>query len=141
VHPATSAVSAVTASRTRAGDTMPLASTGTSVLVQPRRPSAFSVFSTASCSSAAATRWRRPVASAASAAPRMAKLSLSVPPLVRTISDGSALISPATAERASSIAALACWPNAWTLDALPKRSRVAAQTASAASGDRGVVAL
>ena len=35
-----------------------------------------------------AMRWRRPVGSSASATPRSAKLSDSVPPLVKTISDG-----------------------------------------------------
>ncbi len=75
---------------------MPLWSTGSSVVCQPRRASAFNVLSTASCSMAVAIRWRRPLTSSASAAPRMAKLSLSVPPLVKTTSDGSAPISAAT---------------------------------------------
>ncbi len=61
-------------------------------------PAPCSVLSTASCSIALAIRWRRPVGSSASAAPRIAKLSDSVPPLVKTISDGSALISAATAD-------------------------------------------
>ena len=39
---------------------------------------------------ALAIRCRRPVGSSASAAPRIAKLSLSVPPLVKTTSEGSA---------------------------------------------------
>ena len=55
--------------------TTPDWSTGTQRRRQPRRASAFSVLSTASCSMALATRWRRPVGSSASAAPRIAKLS------------------------------------------------------------------
>ena len=87
---------------------MPLASTGTSVTRQPRRASAFMVFSTASCSIALATRCLRPDGSSASAAPRIARLSLSVPPAVKTISEASAPISAPTDPRASSKAALAC---------------------------------
>ena len=49
----------------------------------------------------------RPVGSSASATPRIAKLSDSVPPLVYTTSEGSALIRAATAARASSRAAFA----------------------------------
>jgi hypothetical protein len=64
-----------------------------------------------------------------------------VPLLVNTISEGSALMSAATADRASSSAALACCPKWCTLDALPKISRVARTTASTATGARGVVAL
>ena len=86
----TSAVSFVTSSRRRSGSTMPVRSTGINVVCHPRRASALSVLSTASCSMALATRCRRPPGSSASAAPRMAKLSDSVPPLVYTISDGSA---------------------------------------------------
>ena len=47
---------------------------------QPRRASAFIVLSTASCSIALVTRCLRPDGSSASAAPRIARLSLSVPP-------------------------------------------------------------
>ena len=43
--------------------------------------------------------------------------------------------------RASSSAALARCPNAWTLDGLPKVSRGARATASTTSGATGVVAL
>ena len=67
---------------------MPLASTGTIVTRQPRRASDFMVLSTASCSIALVTRCLRPDGSSASAAPRIARLSLSVPPAVKTISDG-----------------------------------------------------
>jgi hypothetical protein len=81
------------------------------------------------------------VGSSASATPRIAKLSDSVPPLVNTISSGSLLMSAATDERAWSSAAFACWPKVCTLDALPNRSRVAAVTASTTSGASGVVAL
>ena len=89
----TSAVSSVMRLAQPIGDRRcPVWSTGSSVVRQPRRASAFSVLSTASCSIALAIRCRRPVGSSASAAPRIAKLSDSVPPLVNTISDGSALM-------------------------------------------------
>ena len=52
----TSAVSSVMSSRTRSGDTIPEWSTGTSVVRQPRRARALSVFRTASCSMALAMR-------------------------------------------------------------------------------------
>ena len=71
---------------------------------------------------AAGDRCRRPVGSSASATPRSAKLSASVPPLVNTTSDGSPPISAATAERASSSTAFARWPKWCTLEALPKSS-------------------
>ena len=57
----TIAVLSVSAASSAAGATMPLASTGSSVVVQPRRASALNVLSTASCSMALAMRWRRPV--------------------------------------------------------------------------------
>ncbi len=75
---------------------MPLASTGTIVTRQPRRASAFIVLSTASCSIALVTRCLRPDGSIASAAPRIARLSLSVPPAVKTISEASPPIKRAT---------------------------------------------
>jgi hypothetical protein len=52
----TSAVSSVIASRSRWGDTMPDASTGSSVVRHPRRASALNVLSTASCSIAVVIR-------------------------------------------------------------------------------------
>ncbi len=137
----TRAVSRSITARSRSGSTTPVRSTGSSDVRQPRRARALQVLSTASCSMALAIRWRRPDASRASAAPRMAKLSDSVPPLVNTISEGSALSSAATDERAASSAALARWPKACTLDGLPNSSRRAAATASTTSGSRGVVAL
>ena len=75
----TSAVSSVIASATRSGVTTPLASTPTSVVVHPCFESAFRVCSTASCSIALATRWRRPAPARATAAPRIARLSASEP--------------------------------------------------------------
>ena len=86
------------------------ASSGSTVVRHPRFASALKVLSTASCSMPDVMRCLRPVTSSASAAPRIAKLSASVPPLVKTISAGSAPISAATALRASSIAAFACCP-------------------------------
>ncbi len=88
-----------------------------------------------------ATSWRRPAGSRASAAPRMARLSLSVPPLVNTTSDGSALMSSATRLRASSMTALAFCPKWWTLEGLPYSSRRAAAMASTQAAATGVVAL
>ena len=76
-----------------------------------------------------------------SATPRTARLSASVPPDVKTISEGSAPTRRATAVRASSSTALARWPKAWMLDALPGQSRSAADTASATSAGTGAVAL
>ncbi len=89
-------MSAVTAARIRSIETMPLGSTGTTVTRQPRLASDFMVLSTASCSIALVTRCLRPDGSMASAAPRIARLSLSVPPAVKTISEGSAANSEAT---------------------------------------------
>ena len=103
----TSAVSSVMAASSAAGSTTPAAPTGRSVEVQPRLDSAFSVLRTASCSMAEATRWRRPAAGDASAKPRIARLSASVPLPVKMTSLGRAPRSSATAERASSRAALA----------------------------------
>ncbi len=71
--------------------TMPVVSTGRRVVVHPRRASALNVVRTASCSIALAIRCRRPDDSSASATPRRAKLSDSVPPLVKTTSETSAL--------------------------------------------------
>src|SRR4030095_16067140 len=56
-----------------------------------------------SCSIVRPTRWRRPAGSRASAAPRMAALSLSVPPLFKTISDGSAMFRSTSRVRGSSM--------------------------------------
>ena len=137
----TRAVRSPTAASRSAGSTTPARPAGSSVVVQPRFASAFSVLSTASCSMADATRCRRPAGRAASATPRTARLSASVPPPVKITSLGRAPSRPATAERASSRAALAAWPNAWMLEAFPKRSRTAASMASATRGSTGVVAL
>ena len=141
----TIAVSRVMAAASAAGETMPVASTGSSVDVQPRFASAFTVLSTASCSMLLVMMWRLPVgalrSSAASAAPRSARLSDSVPPLVNTISAGSAPISWPIDVRASSRSAFARWPKWWTLDALPKSSASARATASMTAGSGGVVAL
>ena len=93
----TSAVVSDTASRTASGDTTPLLVDGQRPsCVHPRRASAREVCSTASCSIPLTTISRRPVGSSASAAPRMARLSDSVPPAVKTTSDGSPPISAAT---------------------------------------------
>ena len=89
----------------------------------PRASSARQASSTAGCSVATVIRWsprRRP----ARATPLSARLSLSVVPLVKTISRGSAApIARAIRSRASSTAASARQPKAcvW-LEALPKSS-------------------
>jgi hypothetical protein len=83
-------------------------STGNVVTRQPRLAIAFIVLSTASCSMPQVIRCLRPDASNASAAPRMAMLSASVPPAVKTISDASADKRAETEALASSRAALAC---------------------------------
>ena len=114
---------------------------GTSEVFQPCRFSAFKVLSTASCSMALATMCRLRAGAAASATPRMARLSASVPPLVKTISWGRAPIRSATAARAPSTWALAVWPNMCTLEALPNCSRRTGIIASSTAGASGVVAL
>src|SRR3989441_9327810 len=83
----------------------------------------------------------RPFALWESAMPRMARLSASVPPLTNTTSAVSALISRATCCLASSIIALACCPNQWIEDALPKCSVKTGIMAATTSGRMGVVAL
>ena len=56
----------------------------------------------------------------AEATPFSAKLSASVPPLVKTISSGSAPIRQANASLASSIAFLASCPKEYMVEALPE---------------------
>ena len=137
----TSTVSSVSAASSASGATMPLSATGTSDVFQPCRLNAFRVLSTASCSMALATMCRLRPGAAASATPRTARLSASVPPLVKTISWGRAPIRSATAARAPSTWALAAWPNTCTLEALPNCSRRTAVTVSRTAGASGVVAL
>ena len=109
----TSAVSAVIAAAQRLRrDRRRSPSRAASVTVQPRRASALAVCSTASCSMPLVTRCRRPRGSSASATPRRARLSASVPPAVKTSSVGSAPMSAATPARRRSRCALARWPKA-----------------------------
>ena len=121
--------------------TTPEAPAGSRVTGHPRRPSSFTAFSTASCSIAVVMSAGRAPSFCDSAMPRTARLSASVPPEVKTISEGSPPMSLATAERASSSTAFARWPKAWMLDALPGHSRSAVETASATSAGTGAVAL
>ena len=89
-----------------------------------------------------AMRCRRPVGSSASAAPRSAKLSASVPPLVNTISDGSAPMSAATADARvveQRLGALAEVMDARRVAEVLGAARAA--TASTTAGSTGVVAL
>ena len=96
----TSAVSSRTASAAAWGSTKPSPSTGRIVTAQPSRSSASSGSSTAWCSIAEVTMCRP----AAAATPRMAALSASVPPDVKTISPAVQPSRPATTSRASSSA-------------------------------------
>src|SRR5215475_9884903 len=83
----------------------------------------------------------RPLDFCDSAMPRIAKLSASVPPLKKTISETSALINRATCCRASSIRVLASCPNQCMEDALPNWSVNTGIIAAATCGRIGVVAL
>src|SRR5579883_1922268 len=73
--------------------------------------------------------------------PKIAWLSDSVPPLVKTISWGLAPMSAATRSRAVSTAARACWPGVWIEEALPKSADRKGSMASRTAGSTGVVAL
>ena len=77
----------------------------------------------------------------AATVPKIARLSASVPPLVKTISLGFAPISAATDSRAASTAARARCPAEWTEPALPKFSPRNGSMASRTAGSTGVVAL
>ena len=71
--------------------------------------------------------------------PRIARLLLSVAPLVKTISPGSAPIARATCLRAFSTASAAFLPARWTLLAgLAKVSRKYGSMASSTRGSQGV---
>ena len=63
-----------------------------------------------------------PLSLLAKAVPSKAQLSLSLPPLVKYISFGSALTSDATLFLDISKAFFASLPNKWKLDAFPKVS-------------------
>ena len=94
---------------------------------------------TAGCSTRVVMTFRgRP---APSTPPRIAVLSLSVPQLVKMISDGSALMSAATCSRAFSICRFTPPPNACMLDGLPHNSLKKGIIASTTSGATCVVAL
>ena len=80
-------------------------------------------------------------AAAARVTPRMARLSASVPPLVKTISAAEALMSAATWRRAASKRCFAACPKWWMLDALPYTCPRQDTAVSRTSGSTGVVAL
>ena len=105
----TSAVSSVTASSSRPASTCPCSSAGTYVTLFPSPSRARAVSRTASCSAEHVTRWS-PLSACRRIAPRMARLSDSVAPLVNTISRGRAPTSEATAALASSTAEAASAP-------------------------------
>ena len=73
--------------------------------------------------------------------PKIARLSASVPPLVKTISLGRAPIRAATEARARSTAPRALWPNEWTEFGLPYSAEKYGSIAARTSGSTGVVAL
>src|SRR6267378_1660748 len=75
------------------------------------------------------------------ATPKIAWLSASVPPLVKTISCGRAPISAATCSRAVSTAARALCPKVWIEAAFPNSPERYGSIAWRTSGSTGVVAL
>ena len=82
-----------------------------------------------------------PRSRAASAAPRMPRLSASVPPEVKITWFGSAPTAAATSRRACSRPARAVRPNRWPLEGFPKAELVRyGSMASSTSGRTGVVA-
>ena len=95
----TSAVSGRRASRTAWGLTAPVSSGGSSVTSQPSRESFSRGRRTASCS-VREDIMCRPFRFCSSAAPKMAQLSLSVPPEVNTSSDARQPSGAATRRRA-----------------------------------------
>lgn len=75
------------------------------------------------------------------AMPFIAKLSDSVPPDVKTISEASVPIALPIVSLEDSTALRADWPFEWTLEALPYSSEKYGIMASSTSLRRGVVAL
>src|SRR5258705_11459803 len=73
--------------------------------------------------------------------PKMAWLSDSVPPLVKTISWGRAPMSAATCSRAVSTAARAFWPGVWMEAALTNSVEKQGNMASRTVCSTGVVGL
>ena len=124
------------------GLTPPCRLTGTRVTAQPNsRSSCAAVLRIAWCSMGVMMRCGcAPCARVASATPRKARLSLSDPPEVKTISFGRAFKIPATVRRdCSSVASAAC-PYRCKLDALPNCSVKYGNMASTTRGSTGVVA-
>ena len=117
----------------------PSPSTPTRTTRKPRSSSALQGWSTAGCSTALVmTVVAGP---SASATPKIALLSLSLPQLVKTISPGSQRRSAATFARAASMSAWTRPPNSYMLEALPQRSVKNGIIASTTSGAGFVVAL
>ena len=89
---------------------------------------------------AVVTTWR-PRGASERAAPRIARLSDSVAPDVKTISSGCAPTSAATCARPSATACAASWPNTCCrLDGLPNCSVKYGSIAESTCGSTGVVA-
>ena len=123
------------------GSTNPSTSTGSVVSSKPSLFTRYSkVWRTAWCSTAEVMRWR-PLAFNNRAEPHMAKLLLSVPPLVKTTSLGLHFHTLETRSRQSSKKARALRPIWWILDGFPKDSPNKGIIASLTFSSRGVVAL
>ncbi len=142
VTSATDSGSASMLARRAATSTRPYASTGSNSTSAPaNEPSQRTESSTAWCSTAlASTRRRRgSAARRAQNRPLTARLSASVPPPVKTISEGRAPSAAATDSRDSSTSRRAARPEACRDDALPSFASCAV-IAATASGSIGVVA-
>ena len=135
-----SATSSDSASSSTSGWTRPRSSTGSHVTEAPSCATSHSMASsTAWCSTADARMRVRPVARRAQKMPLTARLSLSVPPAVKTTSEGRAPSAKASDSRDSSTTRRARRPVACSELALPT-SRIASETAATASGSMGVEA-
>ena len=135
----TSVVSGRTARSSASGCTRPPGSTSTSVISKPCTRARWSAeASTASCSIGEMTTCLP--RGFASARPLTARLSASVPPLVKTTSPGRQPTTAATAARAAESARAASSPRPWLLDGLPNDPDRNGHIASSASRRTGVVA-
>src|SRR5215831_7058396 len=137
----TRSVGARSARSSAARSMTPCRSTSTTTRLKPSRSTNRAASCVAGCSTALITTCCPARSGVANAAPLIAWLVASVPPLVKTISSGSAPRSRATSPRASSTAVRARTPCSWALDGLPKHARKYGSIASTTAGSIGVVAL
>ena len=136
----TTAVLSSRASARRARSSRPSPATGKRVTRKPSCSSRSTVSRTAGCSVATVTTWSC-VSRRARATPFSIRLSLSVAPLVKTISLGRAPTRAATWARARSTASSARHPKAWFFEAaFPNSSEKYGSMASTTRGSHGVVA-